>query len=490
MFLPTAARRGILLFFSYVVLWALANLPAVRQAWWAVDDYAYVVFFHWRHNYENGRPLANLFFSTLPWEMGAYGEAINIGMRAFQGAVHAGVALIVALLLYQRTRTRAALVAATIFLVWPHNGEAVLWRAAGTIPLSALLSVAGALLASMGGTRRRLLPAVLGMLLVAAAVLIQQLGAMAGLVLWAMVLALQARPPARRDIGAALWIGAGYVVGALISKRTARFWLGDAPGRDQLATDFWAKLDYGYELWQDFLWPFTSPAHGYFQMALVVLLAVALVAHLLFAAEPWHAKLLRVAATVSLFLLPIAPLLVFDSSPTSARVLYLAPLLLVTACIASAPWLERLLHTPDAAVLLAGALVVVYLPLATRNAADFPRIYTADQRTLAELSATLRELEPQERVNLVIADMGQYLRSHDPHNAIDFPNGDAKLSGFMLPWASSAFVEWRSDHSTSADPLDWQMCTAACLRTAEAAGEKKPFTLLPLEESRAYCLCP
>ncbi|MGL4648684.1 MAG: hypothetical protein ACRC1H_04700, partial [Caldilineaceae bacterium] len=135
------ARRIVLLLGAYFLAWWLVNLPATSQPWWVADDYAHAVNWHWRHNFEQGRPLSNLVTYTLTWETGPAGAALNVGLRATQGLVHAGVAVLVAVLLHARSQARSALVAPLIFLLWPASQEAVLWRAAAASPLAALLSV-------------------------------------------------------------------------------------------------------------------------------------------------------------------------------------------------------------------------------------------------------------------------------------------------------------------------------------------------------------
>lgn len=484
-------RRVGLLFLLFLLLWWMANLPATAQAWWTTDDYAHAVSYNWWHNFEQGRPLANWITETLTWETGAAGGVVNVAMRTLQGMAHAGVALMAALLLYRRTGASVALMAPLLFLLWPYNGEAVLWRAAGSIPVSALFSAIGALLVDASLARKRWPLAALGMLAVVAAMLWQQLGAATGLLLWTMVLVVQPQPVSRRDFLGALWLGAGYTAGALLSKAIARTQLGDLPGRDQLATDLASKADYLFRLWREFVWPPYSMPQRYAQALMGALLVVALLAWIARSQEPAAAKGVRLVALVSLLLLPFVPVLLTASSPTSARILYLAPLLLVTLTVAGAPWLDAQLRLRGATIGLAAMLLAIYLPMAALNAADYPAVYAADLRALGALESRLQGASgPAGATNLVIADYTQYLRAFDSYSVLRVPNAESKLSAFVLPWVSPAFLKWRSTLAPRADAEAVRMCTVACIQAALATGQPSPFQLLPMEQANSHCLCP
>ena len=480
-------QRFAILFLLYFALWWLANLPATSHAWLSTDDFDFARDYRWWHNYGHGRPLGNLVMASLSWDTGANGELANILFRTLQGAVHAATAVMAAALLYKSTRLRVALIAPAIFLLWPYNGEAAVWRAAGNFPLSAFVSVTGALFVyhSLAAGRRWLAP--LGMVMVASAVLMQQLGAMAGLLLWAIMLVVQRAAPQRRELIGAAWLGAGYACGALASKAVTRAFLGDTPGRDQLATDLWGKVAYLRYLWAEVLWSRFSPLQQGLQLFLLGLLIVAFALHLIRVAEPPTAKLIRAAALAAVFTFPYAPMLITVNSPDTMRVLYLAPFLLVAAAIAAAPWLERVL--PHAGVVLTGALLVIYLPLAYVNSGDFVRLYNADVQFLEKLSTEAAAAGRDAPAKVAVAYLDYYFRAYDPHGVIRMLNGEAKLSAFLNSWAGRALIEWRTDLIPVTDNAVLKKCGTACTAVREA-GNVSPFLILPMDDGADYCVCP
>lgn len=479
-----------ILFLFYFGIWFFASVPASVAPWWAGDDYSFAQHFVARHNEEVGRPLANLVSSTLQWEIGPGGAEINVALRLLQGLLHVGAATGAAYILFRASRSRVALIAPALFLLWPYNGEAVLWRAAGQYPLAAFASVAGALLVSMALPARRWLTALAGSGLILAAVLVNQLGAAAGLVVWGCALVVMQSAPGRRDLAVAGWMVAAWGAGAIASAAIMRAALGSEPGRVQIATSVAAQFGYLVRLWSDFLLkPFALLQHTW-QAVLLIAFGVLFVVHLVSGREPLSGRLIRLGALAAIFVLPFAPALVTTEAPTSMRVLYLAPFLLVTACIGIAVWAPQPVRDPRITVLMTALLLVLYLPKASANAGDFVNVYRADLATLQQIEATLTEDAQGAPPSLVVADRSTYFRSDDPHNVLTVLNGDGELSAFLVPWAGHYFIEGWSNLTPDTDAAHVKACSLACLDAASSQGTLGPFTLLALPESGDSCLCP
>ncbi|MGL4650203.1 MAG: hypothetical protein ACRC1H_12410, partial [Caldilineaceae bacterium] len=247
---------------------------------------------------------------------------------------------------------------------------------------------------------------------------------------------------------------------------------------------------YVVDLWESVIQtPYNSlQARG--QVVLFVLLLVVVLVGLVLVKEPAWAKGVRVAAFVALFLLPFLPLLLTQSSPMAGRVLYLAPLLLVTAVVAAEPWLARLLHRPHASVVLAAMLMALLLPTSTVSAADYPALYRADLRALAEVHARLRALQPEGDLTLVVGDPAAYAGDFDLFGIVRIQSGESKNSAFVYPWSSQPFVAWRAGLLQASDPAAVGVCTATCAARAQDGQGRESFALLPTGEERTFCLCP
>jgi hypothetical protein len=472
-----------LLFLTYFLAWAAANAPALRQAWWFADDFGQENVFtdtSFAHHLEQGRPGQLLWMLTLRLDAGE-GRVANVALRLLQGGLHVLTAALIADLLRRRTRRRATLLAGLPFLLWPYNGEAVLWRSAGTYPVAALLSIVALQLLRRARRPAVVAPGVVALLV--AAMLTQQLAALAAGVVWCFLAGLDLQLGARRRLRTeALTLLNGYLWGAAASYSVA-CWAWPLPGLGRIEPVFdpWGKLG--------FLWQATATffAQELFYPRWLAVLQVAFLA--LLVAVPFVAsgprdrrqRVLLVLSVATAFVTPYAAELPVIGSHVSWRALYLAPLVFAGAWTALDVGLPQRagLRRLGAAMLV--VMAVAYGGLARAAAQSFVTLYEADR-------GMVRDLEAQARAECahsvyVASDLG--FASMNPYE-IDFRWGGGKLSALLTDMTSVDFLRRFSWLHPSEDPPVEEACLAVCPRVADASH----FTVVGLARPKALCLCP
>jgi hypothetical protein len=489
----------------YVAIWAAANWPALSQPWWVGDDFSIAVEYDPLHNYRHGRPLQNLVHGSLQFETGAAGETVNMAAHIIQGVFHCLAAASMAYLLSRRFADKWPFVAMLLFLLWPFNGEAILWRSAGSMPIAAFLSVLGVIAIDAGVSNGRKLLLGLGITLIAAAGLFHQLGAAAGL---ALLMAFVSTSRSERT-GRLVWeialTACGYAFGAALVLAITAAYSGDA-NRAEIATDAAAKLSYFWQLTSRHLLENLPTSVAALQVGLAIgLLCMALMT--LFARKAaLGQRLLRVAAMFALFVTPVLPVLLVGESPTSARIVYFAPLLLVTSVVLlfqyTSPSDETAHDESDSVmrratdvrrrhiahyglVLLVGYLSVRYMVLAQMNAQDFVTVYSGDVAQLQQLEQNAGASTAGASSQIVVANPAGYLRTYDPYK-IHFLNGDAKASVFHVPWSVGKFIEWQSSLTPVVDINVTNQCSSLC----QLRAQDQPFYSESLPNSSITCVCP
>lgn len=240
---------SVAIFLSYFTLWALANWPALQQAWWYMDDYTLgeqvltardemIV-----HTMRQGRPVQAALFMMYNLDNAPEKDLQNRLIRLFQGALHVLVGLLVADLLWRETRNRLAYLSIVTFIIWPFNSEAVLWQAANIYPIAAFLGVAG-LWIMRRSTRPSTLALIAGISLIVLAMLTGQGSAVIGIVIWVFIIGFglwrDTPLPMKRLYleGTALFLG--YFAGGVISYLIAQI-SGGSADRAKLTTDIVGK---------------------------------------------------------------------------------------------------------------------------------------------------------------------------------------------------------------------------------------------------------
>ncbi|MEW6145547.1 MAG: hypothetical protein AB1598_11065 [Thermodesulfobacteriota bacterium] len=168
----------------------------------------------------NGRPVAGLWFTTFCPAQVSNLDIYNILIRFIQGIFHCLAASIAALLILIQTKKWTAIIGVMAFLLWPFNGEAVLWRSAGLYPLGAFLGLLGVF--SIHHSKKfSLTYNITGFLLIVLAMLTNVVSALSGILIWSLILILDTDEK-EEVIGKGLIyktsiLALGYLLGGILS---------------------------------------------------------------------------------------------------------------------------------------------------------------------------------------------------------------------------------------------------------------------------------
>ncbi len=485
----TSSPRRLVLFVAagFFVLWALANAPALRQAWWFFDDYSVgdvLSAGNVEHHLEQGRPGQLVWMFTFLMDAGGQRTAANVALRLVQGLLHCLAGAFAAVLLWCVTRQRLTLLAPLPFVLWPYAGEVVLWRAAGEYPLAALLAVAGAWKAR---TSERLPGGLAAAALLAAGVLTHQLAAGAGLVVWCLVVGVMAvvdQPLPWRRLGReALLLANGYVMGGAASVAIAWLLSGGDPGRLRPVSSAADKLHFLAEANATFL---TSPifyprwlaacAVGAAALPFVVLAVAAALGRL-----RRGRAVLAAAALATAFVTPYAAQLAVADNQLSWRVLYLAPFVFAGGW-AILDGLAAKAAARAAAAAVYAAVVAAFVPLSWNASGVYVRLYEADRAALRDIEAKAAALGVR-RVFVVTSEAAP--RDMNPHG-LDYRWGGLKMSALLVEWSAPYFVRWFSSLEPVDDDAVGGACTASCSIPNEAPG----FHVHRIARGPTLCVCP
>lgn len=506
--------RFLLAFLLYFALYLAANYPAIAHPWLYRDDLPLTETPRpnkgQMDTLKHGRPINFLLFYTYQWEAGQGWATANRLLRLLQVAVHCLNATVAAQILLCRQgqfaseRGREAALrhvrevslwdralaiihpnliiyfACLLFLLYPFNGEAVLWRAALLNPAAALLSLCGVWLI-MSNYRRS------GVCLLMAAMLTHQQAALAGLVVWTVAITLQAvalapRQSLWRQDGS--WILAGYGAGALLSRLCIYLFLGPA-GRAKLTTDWGSKIRLGLDLNRLYL---LSDYYPDWLVAIhLIVVGGGFLALLVFLLRTRQLSrgLVAVAELGALFVLPFAAVLVTVENWPAWRITYLAPFSVIGA------WLlidhislkRKVLQLLNLALL--SLMLVGYWPLAQTNAAEYAQLFTQDLAQLRRIEAwaATQATTPTE---IVVATAPAYLRTWNPYD-LRYMHADSKVSAFLQDWTIAPMIKFfTSLTSRQADKEVREKCVEICLLPQH----QQPFNLTLYPPTNTICVCP
>jgi hypothetical protein len=464
-------------FLGFFLLWSAANAPALRHAWWHLDDFCQDFSdIGVAHNLGLGRPGQFLVVASFALEDKGRRPAANIALRLFQGGLHALAATLLAGALYGRTRRRATLLAALPFLLSPFALEPTLWRSGLGYGLSAVLSLCGLRVLA---TRR-----VLALALIVAAMLTQPLAALAGAAAWCLVASLsvldQGAGPWRRLRAEATALAIAYGVGAaatLVISATQ-----DAPWRARmdLAPDWGERLRILVDVntlffSRSFLsqWGAIHSLHAFFPLiALAPVVFCTLRGH--------RARTAGAAAVLlSLLVLPYAPILPVAETDLPDRLFYLAPLLHCGAwAVADHAWRNlRPLRMLASGLLL--ALCLGYACVTWTIGPAYREVYQADLRLLRSLEAEARSTRAE---SLFVC--AQAVTANPNPYGINFRGGPARTSAFLTAWSAEGILEWHSTLPVTKDEELRMDCCVHCDWTRSPT-----FHAMRLEEGPVYCGC-
>lgn len=486
---PGARRPGFIFLATLLVFWLAwyaANWPALKSAWWYMDDFAGVedLSDSIRAGLSTGRPVSGLWFYTYALDGGKDRRLANRLLRLGQGGLHALAGALAVIALSRQGTPLVAVAAVLPFVLWPFNGEVTLWRAAGHYPLAACLSLLG--LVFIQRDRLRSLGRVLGAGLIFLAVLTNQVGACAALLVAVIGLSrgvlgnvsAQLRQSAR-EFG---WMLPGYVAGAWASFLIARAY---GPWRVHLAVSVSAKEKFLLQLNQTFLLSDLYPQLlKIFHLAMLIAPLALLVGHAVVGRRFSASGTLIAAGGLSAFgILPYLPVMVVAESWPSWRVMYLAPFTF------GAAWLvgERSVEAwPKVRTLLGIALLVVlgsYVSVSRGNSSEYTRLFKYDLDTLRRLEGFATAAGTR---RVFVVTEPSMVKDANPYR-LRYWYADAHQSALLISWSAHPFVRWFSWlRPVEDDPTVRQRATQQCDATAGEGG----FRFYVLRELEVICVCP
>ena len=476
----------------YLLLWSISNWPALKEAWWSVDDFDQI-----EHAKEksmpdlyDGRVTWIIWYSTFFLEVTKERETYNILLRFFQGVIHSLAAAIASFLIWKQTRRLTAFLSMLPFLLWPFNGEAVLWRSAGNYPVAALLGLIGILAIWQNG-RKVFLYSAIGSLCIVLAVLTIQISALAGLAVWIIIISLRildrssSSSVKKKFFLKTIIIVSSYIIAGLISYLIAKNYESFYIPRAVFATDVLAKLSYLAELNRKFIYSSFFPN---WLNLLTVALLISTPTSLIVIAKRMGWSVGQVSLSLillmSLFVIPYGPLLIIDQNWDSARLFYLSPLLIagfwimLDRCIGKQIWGKL----ASACILI--PILVGYVNIARINSSDYIKLFRGDLQLLRKIeNYELRD--PIENRNVFVATFPDYVRDWNPYK-LNYLNGDSKNSAFLKSWSANSFIRLFSSLKTTEDATTKRICLGIC----ESRKHIQEPQLIEIESKGATCVCP
>jgi len=331
--------------FSYITLiyfftWTFANWPALHVAWWHSDDYAFgerscLGLIH--EGLINGRPVAGLWFATFCPNQVSDLDIYNILIRFIQGIFHCLAASIAALLILNQTKKWTAVIGAMAFLLWPFNGEAVLWRSAGLYPLGAFLGLLG-VFSIHHNKKFSLAYNIPGFLLIVLAMLTNVVSALSGILIWSLILILDIDENeeviGKEFIYKTALLALGYLLGGILSYLIASNYniITDDRAAFASASSILTKPQYFFDLYYSSI--FNRYLYPIWLNILIFIVVLILITRLIIKIREHSYSLnlisLYLILSACLLLSPFFTLLLISENNTSWRVMYLSPFILTS----------------------------------------------------------------------------------------------------------------------------------------------------------------
>ena len=492
----TACRRSIsvLVFITYLLLWSIANWPALRQAWWYSDDFiiseqlsssaAPVLL---KHVLANGRPGQGVWYLTFLLDGSSDREIQNRLLRFMQGGLHALAGVLAADLLWRQTRRWTAFLSVLPFILWPFNGEATLWRTAGQYPLAALLGLLG-VQAIRRNSEQPNLQYIIGPSLIVLGMLTNQSAAFAGAVVWVFVVGLivldDAQICMKRVRREAIILVTGYCIGGVASFLIARL---VGSGHPQLASNILGKLVYLLHLnrlfitWPEFYPPWLSAAH------ILLLSMLSLVLVRAFREKTWTIQqaLLAITFVMTGLATPYAAILLVARTWPAWRVMYLAPFLITGAATILAQALATWKVGRTVSLALVSLILAGYVKMAWINSSEYVKVFEADLHLLQQLENYAAREHIQDGAIYVTTFPEVQIRDWNPYG-LEYVHGDSKLPAFFRSWSAHPFVRRFSWLRPTQDTAIRAQCLDRCRLTMDKTG----FRFYKLDAASAICVCP
>lgn len=483
-------------FIIYLSLWSFANWPALNEAWWSTDDYFFMEQVG-KSNYPSfsglttGRPVCFFWYETFLLENNSSREIYNVLLRFIQGAIHCSAAILAAILIYQSTNRWTAFLSTLPFLLWPFNGEAVLWRAAGYYPLAALFGLVGVYVIwqSKGKNNSRLLA---GCLCIVLAVLTNQVAGLSGLILWVILITLSIlddTPTAsehRKLYFRTSLIVSVYLLAGFLSYFIANYFSALDESRAIFTSHYVEKLLYLSRLNYDLLF---YPRYYPFWLRLLMVMLI-MIYGLVFLETCIRQKcsikrvILFALFPITLFVIPYAPLLLVSENSTSPRLLYIAPLSITGLWVVLDRSMGNRIFARMTLLVILIFIVLGYVSIARVSSSEYVESFNEDLRVLNIIRNYGSSIKKEE-LQVSVVTPPNFIRDWNPYN-LKYMNGDSKRSAYLTSWSAAPFVRLFSGLATTDNDSIRHNCLLHCQQTRNG----KKFQIFELQGDETLCVCP
>lgn len=479
------------IFILYFLLWSYSNWPALRQPWWYMDDYFYqegIMSYKQnliRYTLANGRPIQTLWFFTFWLDATPCCGVQNMILRLIQGMFHSLTALFAAFLFWRGAKHWQGFVSVLPFLLWPFNGEAVLWRSVGFYPLAALLGLMGICIIRYSYEKSPC-RSLAGSSILLIAMLTNQAAAFSGLVVWLLLYSLvaleKARFPYKRLLYEGLFVFLGYITGYVLGYYIAQLF---GSGRAVLASSFTDKFFYLCTLNRLFItWPDKYPECLAVLHVLLILGAVVFViGRGLQGMWPVRRALLAILFLLTALVTPYVTLLVVSEDWPAWRVMYLAPFLITGSWNLWDRSLKSLKLGTCIPMVLFGLVLTWYVVMSRINSAEYVRVFEEDIKALRSMESYCEQENIDGRV--IVATRPLFLRTWNTYG-VRYWHADSKLSVFLQDWTAHAFIRVYS----WLEPVKDETLQGECVELCKHASRAGSFQLYKIRDNAVLCVCP
>lgn len=486
----------IIIFTGYLIIWTIANFPALKVSWLICDDFSHITdWMDWykngggfrdiptRHAFVNGRPFAFILYSTFLIDGEVNGGLYNMILRYFQGIIHCLSVTIILVVLWHKTYKFNIIFYLIPFLIWPFNAEAVLWRAAIHYPVSALIISLGIYIINFN-ISNNIYRNLFGIVLIILAVCTNQLVSFLGIAIFVIILGVSSLNNKsiinKQTFNQISIVILGYIIGGILT-----YIIGATFGdRTNIANDVLGKILFLMEL--NHLVIFNSnfyPKWLNFLHALLVIVPILLML-LKIINNAVHSKKIIVAlfCYLLLFVIPYTTILVAKENYPSWRVMYIAPIVFSSALI----YIDHLfVNSKIKYIFIYPALlsiVICYVYISRINSSEYPIVFYNDLNRISEIENYLTDNKIKAHHPIHIVSYPDYIKTWNPYSVRYF-HGDSKTSAMVRDWYLYPFMDIFSNfnliqHDTS--------CIDYCKKNTSNHSMK----FYESEIKHTLCICP
>lgn len=480
-------------FVAYFSIWFLANWPAVSQPWFFLDDFNYGLRSSFLDLFDSGlilgRPIFGLWLGAFLIDQDPHQMYLNVIIRLIQGVFHCLATSFAAVLIWNQARHWTAFLFVLSFLLWPFNGEAVLWRSAGQYPIGALLGVLGVYLINYDDEFVSI-SNIFGCIILIAGMLTNQLSATSGLTVWTFMLFLNVVKPRKDAFGPKViyktfLIAFGYVIGGLLSYAIAYKYNVYTNYRAGFTTEVTNKILYLIKL------SYMSILSAYYPPWLLSIIILSLTATTFAIAvkvlrDLRSVKEIFILVVLSSFLIvsPFFSLLIVSEINYSWRVMYLAPFIMTYSFIILG---QILVHNRLLILILVLVFCVIqigFIRISWSNSSEYVELFKNDIRILKNIEDDFIK-ENYQGKSIVIITSEDYFRTKNPYD-LHYMQADSKVTAFDRHWVADSFVR----RFSTLEPNNSEEARIECISNCKSMIDGKSFELFKMKDNNAICLCP